>query len=288
MPEFLSKTTDKSSEFIALTDEELELVEAMFKRVGKLAQLAAEKNVNLMIDAEHSYFQPAIDHTVSRLQRLYNKEKAVIFNTYQCYLKDSFDRVSVDIERSRRYNYVFAAKLVRGAYMVLERQRAEEMGYSSPIHDTLEDTHRNYDKILEMTLNEVKQTGRAEVMVASHNQHSIELAVDLMNKLDLQPRKSGVFFGQLLGMADHLTYTLGRNGYRAYKYVTFGPVEEVMPYLVRRAQENSGMMAGAKFELNMISNELWRRNISEGYLVEWVAFTNAYLKKLFNPTLGSG
>eukprot|EP01026_Neomeris_dumetosa_P074551 TRINITY_DN7761_c0_g1_i2.p1 TRINITY_DN7761_c0_g1~~TRINITY_DN7761_c0_g1_i2.p1 ORF type:complete len:173 (+),score=23.30 TRINITY_DN7761_c0_g1_i2:167-685(+) len=172
--------------------------------------------------------------------------------------------------------------------MVLERQRAEEMGYSSPIHDTLEDTHRNYDKILEMTLNEVKQTGRAEVMVASHNQHSIELAVDLMNKLDLQPRKSGVFFGQLLGMADHLTYTLGRNGYRAYKYVTFGPVEEVMPYLVRRAQENSGMMAGAKFELNMISNELWRRNISEGYLVEWVAFTNAYLKKLFNPTLGSG
>eukprot|EP01025_Chloroclados_australasicus_P010567 TRINITY_DN1433_c0_g1_i4.p2 TRINITY_DN1433_c0_g1~~TRINITY_DN1433_c0_g1_i4.p2 ORF type:complete len:291 (+),score=58.82 TRINITY_DN1433_c0_g1_i4:991-1863(+) len=285
MPSFLKKRTQVNpSDFdIVLTDEEFELVDAMITRVGKLAELAAQKDVKLMIDAEHSYFQPAIDHTVQQLQRMYNKDKAVVYNTYQCYLKDSYDHVVWDMERARRGGYVFAGKLVRGAYMVLERRRAEEMNYPSPIHDTIEDTHANYNRVLELVLNEVKDSGKAEVMVASHNQQSIELAISLMDKLELRPRSSGVFFGQLLGMADHLSYTLGRNGYRAYKYVTFGPVEEVIPYLVRRAQENSGMMSGAQLELKLVQNELWRRTITEGYLSSWTTIARNYLKKIISP-----
>lgn len=243
----------------ALTDRELQLLNNMINRLSKLAEVAAESGVRMMIDAEHSYFQPAINHAAVELQRRYNTHESVIYNTYQAYLKDSHERLIMDLERARREGWHFGAKLVRGAYMILERDRAERAGIPSPIHDSIEDTHLNYNRCVAEVLEHVAGEG-AEVMVATHNQASIEATVSLMSQLGIEPPdKSGVYFGQLLGMADHLTYTLGQNGYRGYKYVPFGPVEEVMPYLIRRAQENSDLMGGVGHEMRLLRGELWRR-----------------------------
>ncbi|KAK9815561.1 hypothetical protein WJX72_005858 [[Myrmecia] bisecta] len=242
----------------ALTEEELRLLDNMMRRLYTLAEAAAQANVRLMVDAEHSYFQPAIDHAAIELQRKLNKQQPIILNTYQCYLKDSYDRLVLDMDRAKREGFKFGAKVVRGAYMHLETERALEKGYPSPIWPSITDTHNNFNRCMEAVIQR-SQTEGAEVMIASHNQTSIERAVATLYELDMEPGSSGVFFGQLLGMADHLTFILGRNGYRAYKYVPFGPVEEVMPYLIRRAQENSGLMGGVGKEKGMLGRELWRR-----------------------------
>jgi proline dehydrogenase len=153
--------------------------------------------------------------------------------------------------------YKFGCKLVRGAYMELERQRAHALDMPSPIWDTIEQTHTAYDQAVAAMLPLVRDEG-AEMMVASHNQRSIEAAVAGMEKEGLPP-SSPVSFGQLLGMADHLTFLLGRNGFRAYKYVTYGEVELVMPYLIRRAQENSSVLGGTAVEEKLMRKELRRR-----------------------------
>lgn len=244
---------------VALTREEVGLADALLGRVAKLAAAAADKGVRLMIDAEHTYFQPAIDHTTQVLSLKYNRGQPVIFNTYQAYLKDSHTRLMEDMERARREGYVFAAKLVRGAYVKLERARAAELGYPSPIWDNIDGTHANFDRCLDAVLEEVADRG-AHVMVASHNQVSIERAVAGMAQRGLPPSGSGVYFGQLLGMSDNLSFTLGHNGYEVYKYVPYGPIELVMPYLIRRAHENSAIMgAGVSKQLDMIRTELARR-----------------------------
>lgn len=241
----------------ALDAEEIRLLDNTIKRVDTLAEMAESAHVRLMVDAEHSYFQPAIDSIVAQLQARHNTEHPVIYNTYQCYLKDVHSRLTVDLEKSRREGWKFGCKLVRGAYLVLERQRAKQMGYESPVLDTIEQTHDSYDRAVSELLHQVKTAG-AEVMVASHNQKSVEKTVAGMAALDLNPR-SGVYFGQLLGMSDHLTFILGANGYGAYKYVPFGQVDEVMPYLVRRAQENSDILGGVGVETSMLRTELKRR-----------------------------
>mmetsp|Transcript_4209 Transcript_4209/g.4864 ORF Transcript_4209/g.4864 Transcript_4209/m.4864 type:complete len:149 (-) Transcript_4209:1314-1760(-) len=145
--------------------------------------------------------------------------------------------------------------------MVLERARAEEMGYPSPIHDTIQDTHACYNRAMGVIMNRQKVQTKEEVvnmLVATHNQDSIELAVELMSEKGIE-KDQGVYFGQLFGMADHLTFTLGNAGFKAYKYLPYGPLVEVLPYLIRRAQENSTLMAGAQNERRMIRSELRRR-----------------------------
>ncbi|DBA95567.1 TPA: hypothetical protein ACH3X3_013417 [Trebouxia sp. C0006] len=242
-----------------LTPHHLHLFDNMVHRMESIAEAAASKgNVRLLIDAEHSYMQPAIDAVAIHLQAKYNKQTPVVFNTYQCYLKDSHQRLEADIHLAKQKGFLLAAKVVRGAYMHLERDRAAEMGYPSPIQDSLEDTHFNYNRCIGEMMRSCKDD-KFEMMVASHNQASVEAAVALMHDLDMHPTNSGVHFGQLLGMADHLTYTLGGNGYQAYKAVPYGPVEETIAYLLRRAKENSDMLGGVGKETAMLRSELWRR-----------------------------
>ena len=245
----------------ALDDTEIKLVKKMRDRINNLAKLAKDLGVRLMIDAEHSYFQPAIDNITIDLAKKFNTDYPVIFSTYQMYLKDARNRLRTDILRAKAGNYKFAAKLVRGAYMVVERARARELYLEDPIIDTLEHTHENYDSAIEEIIEEISKSQNRndiEVMIASHNQKSVELAIENMSKYGLQP-DSGVYFGQLLGMSDHLTFSLGNGGYKAYKYVPYGKVSEVMPYLIRRAQENSGLMSNSKNELKMVTTEIRRR-----------------------------
>ena len=268
-PSDLPRITSKCREvgplaLVSPTEEEVELMEAMFNRGHQLAQEAAKCGTRLLIDAEQARFQPAIDNLVLDLQRTYNaaskSDSPIVYNTYQCYLKDASENIRTDMERAERHDYHFGAKLVRGAYMEGERALAESLGYPSPIHDTIQDTHNCYNDAVEYLLNQSATSDKkVEIMVASHNQESIEKAIATMDKLGIDPQASTICFAQLYGMTDNLTYNLGQNGFRAYKYVPYGEVGEVMPYLVRRAKENSAITGGAAKELDMIRRELKRR-----------------------------
>ncbi|KAK9834130.1 hypothetical protein WJX81_000815 [Elliptochloris bilobata] len=242
-----------------LTPAEQASLDKCVRRLDALATaVQAKGNARMMVDAEHSHFQPAIDALALRLQRRHNRAAPVIFNTYQCYLKDTAARLDADIARAAREGWKFGAKAVRGAYLVFERAHAAALGADSPVQDTLEATHANYDRCVERVLRVVADGG-GELMVASHNQASVAAAAAAMQRLGLHPATSGVYFGQLLGMADHLSFTLGRSGFRAHKILPYGPVPETLQYLLRRAQENSDFAGGCAKEVRMIRAELGRR-----------------------------
>lgn len=240
------------------TEEELHLLNKMVERVRTLCKEAADANLRIMIDAEHNYLQPAIDSIAKDMMAEFNRDVPIVYNTYQCYLRDSRFRLNADIESARRRGYKFGAKLVRGAYMVHEDKAAAQKGVPSPVYDGVAHTHSNYNRCIRMAIQEAASAG-AEVMIATHNQYSVEMAVRHMHDFGMKPGECGVYFGQLLGMADHLSYVLGRHSYRAYKYVPFGPVEETIPYLIRRAQENSGLLGGVAKEMEMRCSEVSRR-----------------------------
>eukprot|EP01039_Chlorochromonas_danica_P004442 gene4442-4867_t len=243
-----------------LNEEERKLLQRMKDRVDRLAGLAKSLGVRLMIDAEHTYFQPAIDHLTVELSRKYNRSGTypAIFSTYQLYLKDSYSRLLMDMDRAHRGGYRFAAKLVRGAYMAVEREYANAHSLPDPIHPNAQETHRHYNMAIHEVTKRMARGDDIEIMLATHNQESVTYAVERMNELGLTP-SSGIYFGQLLGMADHLTFCLADKGLKAYKYVPYGRVQEVMPYLIRRAQENSDALSGAKLALEMSYQEISRR-----------------------------
>lgn len=244
--------------------EELQLMIRAKERLWEIAQCAFDNDVRLLVDAEQTYYQPAIDNFVISLMKEFNnkdKSKApIIFNTYQAYLKDTYSRVQIDVDRAQRNNYHFAAKVVRGAYMYAERQRAQDMGYPSPVQDSIEDSHKGYNNIIEFLLKDrMKRDTKAEVMLGTHNRESIEMVIKLLQDNGKKNNDLGVHFAQLLGMRDDLTFTLGRAKYNAYKYVPYGKVGEVMPYLIRRAQENSDITKGMGQELKLLEMEFARR-----------------------------
>lgn len=241
----------------SLTEEEVTAFHAMYRRVHLLAQTASERRVRLMVDAEHSWYQPAIDHMVAILQSEYNRDFPVVYQTYQCYLTDSYGRLHVDLERCRRHGYHFAAKLVRGAYMYQERERADEMKYRSPVYADKAGTDNNYDRII-TTLTE-DMTNR-HVMVASHNENSVRHMIQRMAEMGIANDDKRVAFAQLLGMCDHVTFSLGQFGYNAFKYTPYGPIHEAMPYLIRRAEENSDFMGGVQRDRELLWTE-WKRRL---------------------------
>ncbi|KAL6096908.1 prodh [Pungitius sinensis] len=241
------------------TAEEERQMKRMLQRVDVLAKHAVENGVRLMVDAEQTYFQPAISRLALEMQRKFNREKPIIFNTYQCYLKEAYDNVTVDVELSRREGWYFGAKLVRGAYMYQERNRAKEIGYEDPINPDYEATNRMYHKCLEFVLEEIDQSRKANIMVATHNEETVKYTLEKMNEMRLFPTENKVYFGQLLGMCDQISFPLGQAGFPVYKYVPYGPVNEVIPYLSRRAQENRGFMKGSQRERSLLWKELRRR-----------------------------
>lgn len=241
------------------TEEEDLQMKRMLQRMDVLAKKALETGVRLMVDAEQTYFQPAISRLTLEMQRKFNKDNPIIFNTYQCYLKEAYDNVTADVELSRREGWHFGAKLVRGAYMQQERDRAAEVGYEDPINLTYEKTNEMYHRCLDYVLEEIRHNRKANVMVASHNEDTVKFTLKRMNELGIYPEENKVYFGQLLGMCDQISFPLGQAGYPVYKYVPYGPVNEVLPYLSRRAQENRGIMKGATRERELLWTELRRR-----------------------------
>lgn len=241
------------------TEEEDLQMKRMLQRIDVLAKRALEKGVRLMVDAEQTYFQPAISRLTLEMQRKFNMESPIIFNTYQCYLKEAYDNVTADVELSRREGWHFGAKLVRGAYMQQERNRAMEVGYDDPINPTYDKTNEMYHRCLDYILEEIRHNRKANVMVASHNEDTVKFTLRRMNELVIYPEEKKVYFGQLLGMCDQISFPLGQAGYPVYKYVPYGPVNEVLPYLSRRAQENRGIMKGAIRERHLLWSEFKRR-----------------------------
>jgi len=253
-------TTGGKGGLPTLDGEQLVMLEKMMGRLYNIAEYANEKGVKLMVDAEHTYFQGAIDHAVLNLMRKYNREKQIIFNTYQAYLKNTHMKLTTHVRKARREGFLFSCKLVRGAYMNLERDRAAQLKYPDPICATIDDTHKNYNQCLDTLF---ENLDFSEFMLATHNQASIEYACEKMAKLDSADQNK-IFFGQLLGMADNLSFPLGANGYNVYKYVPYGPLNEVIPYLVRRAEENSNMLGGTAKERVMLGKEFVRRALLLG------------------------
>ena len=264
VPKLVSRCKDQGPLFNAApTEEDLLALENTKRRLNEVAKFAFDNKVRLLIDAEQTWFQPAIDNFTLELMKKYNdREKTpvpIIFNTYQCYLKDSTIRLKKDTVRAKRDTFHFACKLVRGAYMGAENARAQEGGHDSPIHDSIQDTHDCYNSNVRYLFeHRLRHDTRSEVMLGTHNQESIEKALDFVENR-AKGKDVGFHCAQLLGMRDNLTFALGKRGYNAYKYVPYGKVDEVLPYLSRRAQENSDVAAGMGKEKDMIAKEIRSR-----------------------------
>ncbi|KAI8033543.1 proline dehydrogenase 1, mitochondrial isoform X1 [Drosophila gunungcola] len=246
--------------------KEEEMFRNMIRRLNTIVKAAADLDVRIMVDAEQTYFQPAISRITLEMMRKYNKEKAIVFNTYQCYLRETFREVNTDLEQAKRQNFYFGAKLVRGAYMDQERDRAKSLGYPDPVNPTFEATTDMYHKTLAECLRRIKlmkdcddDARKIGIMVASHNEDTVRFAIQQMKEIGISPEDKVICFGQLLGMCDYITFPLGQAGYSAYKYIPYGPVEEVLPYLSRRAQENKGVLKKIKKEKRLLLSEIRRR-----------------------------
>ncbi|MBC5993558.1 proline dehydrogenase family protein [Pontibacter cellulosilyticus] len=225
-------------------------------RVNEICKRCYQRDVRVFIDAEESWIQDTIDNLTYEMMELYNKEKANIYNTYQLYRHDRLDVLQRDHENALKNGYYLGAKLVRGAYMEKERKRAQQEGYPSPINPTKEASDKLFDDALRFC---VENIDRISFCNGTHNEASCYLLIELMDKYDIAPNDPRVYFAQLYGMSDNLSYNLAHAGYNVAKYVPYGPVKEVMPYLLRRANENTAIAGQSSREFQLIRSEMERR-----------------------------
>ncbi|TVR77729.1 MAG: proline dehydrogenase [Chitinophagaceae bacterium] len=241
-----------------LTENQKDKLKKVRQRLDKLALSASENNTGIFFDAEESWVQNPMDMLVDELMEKYNKEKVVVFNTYQLYRKDRLDFLKKSFQNAKEKNFLLGAKIVRGAYIEKENERAIKMGYPSPIHQSKSDTDNDYDAAIDFCLQNLKDIS---VCVATHNENSCKLALDLAQKYNIDLNHPHLFFSQLFGMGDHLTYNLANAGCNATKYIPYGPIKEAIPYLMRRIQENSSVEGQMGRELGLLKKEIKRRNI---------------------------
>lgn len=248
----------KKSEGKSFTKEEEDEWNRVVARYHKVCKLAKENDVEVLIDAEESWTQQAVDDLVEDMMRTYNTGVPIVYNTLQLYRWDRLDYLKELHKRAKKEGFSLGIKIVRGAYMEKERERAKEIGYPSPICDTKEATDENFDKTLTYILNNLEDMS---LFVGTHNEFSSYLAMNLMNELKILKNDNRVWFGQLYGMSDHITFNLASQGYNVAKYVPFGPVKDVMPYLIRRAEENTSVAGQTSRELNLLKTEKERRKL---------------------------
>lgn len=248
----LEKISSKSE----LSQGELKQYHLVKERLQTICSLAKELDVKVFIDAEESWIQNAIDDFANDLMKTFNTEKALIYNTLQMYRWDRLDYLYKCHKHAENNNYFLALKLVRGAYMEKEREKANNLNYPSPIQTDKINTDRDYDKALEYCLQNINTIA---ICAGTHNEKSSKKLAEIMKKYNIDNHHSHVYFSQLLGMSDHISFNLSSEGYNVAKYVPYGPVKEVIPYLIRRAQENTSISGQTSRELKLIIEEKARR-----------------------------
>jgi proline dehydrogenase len=225
-------------------------------RYDTVCKMARDYDVAILIDAEESWMQDAADALVTKMMQKYNAEKPIVYNTLQMYRHDRLDFLKTEHIKAKQEGYFLGYKLVRGAYMEKENDRAEDKGYESPICKSKIETDENFNQALSYMLDNLDCMS---VFSGTHNEESSYLLMDLMDERALKNNDSRVWFGQLYGMGDHISFNLADKGYNVAKYVPFGPVREVMPYLIRRAEENTSVAGQTGRELNLLAKEKIRR-----------------------------
>lgn len=252
----LMKRFDKARE--ALTAAEKAEWQRVYDRMEAICRAAAEKNIGVLIDAEESWIQDPVDVLTIRMMERFNGSKAVVYNTLQLYRHDRLAFLKDSYEAACQRNFILGAKLVRGAYMEKERRRAEAMNYPSPIQPDKAASDRDYNLAIECC---VEHIDRIAFIVASHNEYSNLYTTQLLRQKSLPLYHPHVHFSQLYGMSDNITFNLARAGCAASKYLPFGPIRDVIPYLMRRAQENSSVSGQTGRELALIQKEIKRRGL---------------------------
>lgn len=223
-------------------------------RVDRLCKAAHDLGLKILVDAEESWFQNVIDDLAYEAMEKYNRERCVVYNTYQMYRHDSLERLKKAHQVALEKGYLFGAKPVRGAYMEKERERAQEMGYVDPIQPNKAATDRDYDAAIKYSV----ESG-VYLVCATHNEKSSLHLTELMNLHGIEPKSDRVYFSQLYGMSDVISFNLAKAGYHVVKYVPYGPVEKVMPYLTRRAAENTSIAGQSSREFELVKREMRRR-----------------------------
>ncbi|WP_340063115.1 proline dehydrogenase family protein [Ascidiimonas aurantiaca] len=242
----------------ALSEAEQKEWDRIEVRFDTICKRATELHVPIMVDAEESWMQDAADKLVEKMMRRYNIKDVIVFNTVQCYRWDRLDFVK-DLEvKARNGGFLVGVKLVRGAYMEKENERAKTLNYPTPICADKAATDLNFDEVLRYTIDRLDIFS---VFVGSHNEPSTYLAMELMEAKGLKKDHSRIWFGQLYGMSDQITYNLAKYGYNVTKLLPFGPIKEVIPYLIRRAEENTSVAGQTGRELLLLNQELKRRKI---------------------------
>jgi proline dehydrogenase len=247
---------EKVGEKKALTADEQAEWDRVVARFDTICSEAHKKNVALLIDAEESWMQDAADDLVTEMMRKYNKEKVIVFNTLQMYRWDRLDYLKKLHEQAKAEGFLIGMKLVRGAYMEKENLRAEQKGYPTPICASKEASDINYDAAV---LYMVEHLDTMSIFAGTHNELSTYTLMELMKTRGIPTSDYRIWFGQLYGMSDNISYNLAANGYNIAKYLPFGPVKDVMPYLIRRAEENTSVAGQTSRELSMIKAERNRR-----------------------------
>ena len=230
------------------------------ERMYAICDVAQEKGVGILLDAEETWIQDPIDRLAIELMKEYNKEKVVVYNTYQLYRNDRLHFLQLSHRLAKEGGFLLGAKLVRGAYMEKERDRAIKLGYTSPIHLNKEATDKDFDAAATYCISN-KDT--ISLLLATHNEASNIAIATAMTNLSFEKNDQHVHFSQLFGMGDHITFNMAVQGYNVSKYLPFGPINEVIPYLMRRAEENTSVNGQTNKELLLLKTELARRKSSK-------------------------
>ncbi|WP_299437042.1 proline dehydrogenase family protein [uncultured Aquimarina sp.] len=248
----------KKTEGTELSVEEEKEWSRIEERFDQVCKKAYECDVPLLIDGEESWMQDAADELVAKMMAKYNKEKAIIYNTLQLYRHDRFEYLKKLQQEAKASGFKIGMKIVRGAYMEKENDRAAEKGYPTPICESKEATDLNFNTTLEYILQNLDDIS---VFIGTHNEESSYQAIELMRKQQIVKSDPRVWLGQLYGMSDHISFNLAAEGYNVAKYLPFGPVKDVMPYLIRRAEENTSVAGQTTRELDLLSKERKRRKL---------------------------
>ncbi|MGB0525169.1 MAG: proline dehydrogenase family protein [Flammeovirgaceae bacterium] len=239
-----------------LTPEEEKAWQRAKQRVDTICQTAYKKRVRIFIDAEETWIQGTIDAFAEEMMTKYNKELPIVYNTYQMYLSAKYAQLEADLQKAKDRNYFLGAKLVRGAYMEKERKRAEKKGYPSPIQPDKASSDRDFNKALAFC---VANRDKIALVAGTHNEESSLYLTKLLAENNIKSNDANFYFAQLFGMSDHISFNLAKAGYNVAKYVPYGPVKAVIPYLFRRAEENTSVAGQSSREFTLIQKEMKRR-----------------------------